>query len=87
MFSRRECVMTHVVAEAVEVVASGTLTQIERWGELLRKAKIQFEVRRFCDEHRPTRINHVELWVDRYAVERARSAIRNDKAADRSLMW
>jgi hypothetical protein len=79
--------MTQDVAEAVEVVASGTLTQIGRWCKLLRKAKIQFEIRRFCDEHRPTRRNHAELWIDRYDVERARSAIRNDKAADRSLMW
>ena len=79
--------MIHDMATAMEVVASGTLTQIERWAELLRKAKIQFEVRRLFDEHRPTRRNHAELWVDQYAVERARSAIRNDKAADRSLMW
>jgi hypothetical protein len=79
--------MIHDMATAVEVVASGTLTQIERWGELLRKAKIQFEVRRLCDEHRPTRRNHAELWVDRYVMDRARSAIRNDAAADRSLMW
>ena len=75
------------LAVAVEVVASGTLTQIERWSELLRKAKIQFEMRRPFDEHRPTRRNYAELWVDQYAVERARSAIRNDAAADRSLMW
>jgi hypothetical protein len=79
--------MIHDMVSAVEAVASGTLTQIERWCELLRKAKIQFEVRRFCDEHRPTKRNHAELWVDRYVVDRARSAIRNDEAADRSLMW
>jgi hypothetical protein len=54
---------------------------------LLRKAKIQFEVRRPFDEHRPTRRNHAELWVDLYVMDRARSAIRNDAAADRSLMW
>jgi hypothetical protein len=79
--------MTHDSAVAMEAVASGTLTQIERWCALLRKAKIQFEVRPFCDEHMPTRRNHAELWVDRYVVDRARSAIRNDDAADRSLMW
>jgi hypothetical protein len=77
--------MTHDVAE--EVVASGSLTQIELWSELLRKAKIQFEVRRCCDEHLPRRRNHAEIWVDRYAVERARSAIRDVETDDRSLMW
>ena len=79
--------MTHDMTVAVEVVASGTLAQTERWGELLRKAKIQFEVRRLCDEHRPTRRNHVELWVDRYDVDRARSAIRGASDADDSLLW
>jgi hypothetical protein len=78
--------MIHDMATAMEVVASGTLTQIERWCELLRKAKIQFEVRRLFDGHRPPRRNHVELWVDVYVVDRARSAIRDDAAADRSLM-
>ena len=79
--------MIHDMGSALEAVASGTLIQIERWCELLRKAKIQFEVRRFCGEHRPTKRNHAELWVNRYLVDRARSAIRNDEAADRSLMW
>ena len=71
----------------VEVVASGTLTQIELWGKLLRKAKILYEVRRLCDEHRLTRRNHAELWVDRYEVDRARSAIRGAADADKSLLW
>ena len=73
--------------QTVEVVATGTLAQTERWGELLRKAKVQFEVRRFCDEHRPARRNHAELWVDRYDVDRARSAIRGAADADDSLLW
>ena len=79
--------MIHDMATAIEVVASGPFAQVERWGELLRKAKIKFEVRRLCDEHRPTRSNHAELWVDVYVVDRARSVIRDDATADRSLMW
>ena len=82
-----ESVMTRDMAAVVEVVASGTLNQIKRWCELLRKAKIQFEVRSFCDDHKPTRRNHAELWVEQHDADRARSAIRNDDAADRSLMW
>ena len=55
--------MTHDVVEAVEVVRQGTRNQIKHWCELLRKAKIRFEVRRFCDEHRQTRSDRAELWV------------------------
>ena len=77
--------MTHDVA--VEVVASGTLTQIERWGSLLRKAKIRFEVRRPCNEHRSSRRKHAEMWVDGADVDRARSAIRGASDADDSLIW
>ena len=79
--------MSHDVVEALEIVASGTLDQIKHWCELLRKAKIRFEVRRFRDEHRPSRSDHAELWVKLHAVNRARSAIHNDEAADRSFMW
>jgi hypothetical protein len=73
--------------QIVEVVASGSLERVEHWGELLRKAKIQFEMRRSFDEHRPTRRNYAELWVERDKVERARSIIRGAGDAGETLLW
>jgi hypothetical protein len=70
-----------------EVVATGTFAQVERWTELLRQARIQYEVRWSCDEHRPQRHERAELWVDHYEIERARSAIRGARDADSSLLW
>lgn len=71
----RKSVMTHDVAE--EVVPSGSLAQVERWSELLRKARILFQLRRCCDEYLPRERNHAGIWVDRYAVARVRSASRD----------
>lgn len=73
--------------QIIEVVASGTIDKIEHWSALLRKAKIPFEVRRSFDEHRPTRRNHAELWVDRDHAASARSIICRDPVADGSMLW
>jgi len=69
------------------VVASSNRTQVQRWAELLRQDRIQFEVRQFNDEHLPTRSKHAELWVDQDQVNRARSIIRRADDADESLLW
>jgi hypothetical protein len=79
--------MSHAPAVETEAVASGSFAQIERWAELLRKAKVRFEVRCFCDEHRVNRLDRAELWVDRRDVDRARSCIRGAHDADKSLLW
>jgi hypothetical protein len=71
----------------LEAFASGNEAQVARWRALLRRAGIAAEERRFCDEHRPTRPDYVELWVDAGDVERARAAIRRADDADVSLMW
>jgi hypothetical protein len=74
---------THII----EVVASGTRERIEYWAELLRKGGISFEVRGSFDDHRSTRRNYAELWVDRDHAAAARSIICRDPVADGSMLW
>lgn len=74
------------VAE-MEVVASGSLKQIENWSKLLRGSTIVCEVRRFCDEHKVRRADRAELWVTRSVVDLARKVIREALGADSSLLW
>jgi len=71
----------------VEVVASGTVARVERWGELLHELEIEFEIRRVCEEKGPVRSRHAELWVDRDNVDRARSIMCRDTKSDASLLW
>lgn len=79
--------MSLVPAVVTVVVASGSFAQVERWTELLRQIGIFYQVRWSCDENRPTRVNHAELWVDRFSVDHARSAIRGAGDADPALLW
>ena len=78
--------MTHDMV-AVEVVASGTLTQIERWGRITPEGQDSVRGQAALRRAQATRRNHAEMWVDGYEVDRARSAIRGAPDADDSLIW
>jgi hypothetical protein len=69
------------------VVASGTRAKVQHWADLLRRARIRFEMRHFSDDHLPTRSTHAELWADQDKVDKARSIIRSADDADESLLW
>lgn len=71
----------------MEAVASGSLGQLEEWGQLLLSSRITCEVRRFCDEHKEPRADRAELWVFEKDVDRARRIIRQATHKDSSLMW
>ena len=72
--------------QIVEVVASGAVEEVHRCGDLLRKAKIAFELRQPCEDGSESH-RHAELWVDRATTDRARSIIRGHAKTDGSLMW
>jgi hypothetical protein len=72
---------------AMEVVASGTSTQIKRWCRSLRAASIQFALTSPCRETDTSRPDYTELWVHQEDADKAHSVIRNCSDADSSLLW
>jgi hypothetical protein len=68
-------------------IASGARDLVDHWGQLLRKARISFELRWSCEEARPTGSSQTELWVIKDKADGARSIIRGEAGADESLLW
>jgi hypothetical protein len=72
--------------ESCIAVASGHREQVGRWGQLLLKARIQFEVRCFTDDDNPTKGRYAELWVEMDKVDAAR-AIIHEADPDGFRLW
>jgi hypothetical protein len=67
-------------------VASGTRAQVRRWGDLLRKAAIEFHMAKSVDDG-DDGDSRAELWVLPEDAEEARIALQRSRKKGESPLW
>jgi len=68
-------------------VASGTTARVAGWCSLLRAMSVEYVTAESCGMPAEEALDHLELWVHRDDVDRARSFIQGAGRSDGVELW